>query len=85
MQAIVAATSSNAKFLGADDLGMVAEGKWADLLVINADPQEDIRNTQMIDSVYVAGHSKPTVWQICNPGNESECGGDAMTPPVMPY
>lgn len=85
MEAIVAATSSNAKFLGADDIGTVAEGKWADLLVINADPLEDIRHTQMIDSVYVAGQSQPTVWQICTPGAESECGGDATTAPVMPY
>src|SRR5690606_34877882 len=85
MEAIVAATSANAEFLGADDIGTVAAGKWADLVVINADPLADIRNTQMIDSVYVAGTSKPTVWQICTPGDESECGGDAMTPPAMPY
>ncbi len=85
MQAIVAATSRNAEFLGADDLGTVAEGKWADLVVVNADPLEDIRHTKMIDSVYVAGQSVPTVWEICKPGNESECGGDATTAPIMPY
>ncbi len=85
MQAIVAATNSNAKFIGAEDLGTVTAGKWADLLVINADPLEDIRNTQMIDSVYVAGQSAPTVWQICHPGDESECTGGPTTAPVMPY
>ena len=85
MEAIVAATSSNAEFLGADDIGTVAAGKWADLVVINGDPLEDIRNTQMIDSVYVAGQSQPTVWQICTPGDESVCTGDATTAPIMPY
>lgn len=85
MQAIVAATSSNAEFLGADDIGTVAAGKWADLVVINGDPLEDIRHTQMIDSVYVAGQSTPTVWQNCHPSDESECTGDATTPPIMPY
>jgi imidazolonepropionase-like amidohydrolase len=85
MQAIVAATSSNAQFLSAEDLGTVTAGKWADLLVINADPLADIRNTQMIDSVYVAGQSAPTVWQICTPGDESQCAGDATTAPIMPY
>src|SRR6202042_3720457 len=50
MQAIVAATSSNAKFMGAPDIGTLATGKWADILVLNADPTADIRNTKTIDS-----------------------------------
>jgi imidazolonepropionase-like amidohydrolase len=56
MQIIVAATRSNAEFLGARDLGTVERGKWADLLVLDADPLVDVRNTRKINSVYIAGN-----------------------------
>jgi imidazolonepropionase-like amidohydrolase len=55
MQIIVAATKTNAEFLGARDLGTVERGKWADLLVLDADPLADVRNTRKINSVYIAG------------------------------
>jgi imidazolonepropionase-like amidohydrolase len=61
MQALTAATSSNAKFIGAKDLGVVAAGKAADLLVLDADPLADIRNTRRIHAVYIAGKSVPTI------------------------
>jgi len=56
MQVIVASTRSGAEFLGAKDLGTVEKGKWADLLVLTANPVDDIRNTRKIDSVYIAGN-----------------------------
>lgn len=56
MQIIVAATKSSAEFLGARDLGTIEKGKWADLLVLGADPLADLRNSRKIDSVYVAGN-----------------------------
>jgi imidazolonepropionase-like amidohydrolase len=56
MQAIVAATGSAAEFLRAKDLGTVESGKWADLLVLQADPLADIKNSRTIDSVYIAGN-----------------------------
>jgi imidazolonepropionase-like amidohydrolase len=56
MQIIVAATKSSAEFLGARDLGTVERGKWADLLVLSADPLADVRNSRKIDAVYVAGN-----------------------------
>ena len=55
-QVITAATKGSAAFLDARDLGTVERGKWADLLVLEADPFSDITNTRRIDSVYVAGN-----------------------------
>jgi imidazolonepropionase-like amidohydrolase len=55
-QAITAATRSGADFLGAKDLGVIERGKWADLVVLSANPLDDIRNTRRIDAVYVAGN-----------------------------
>ncbi|MGE0406533.1 MAG: amidohydrolase family protein [Candidatus Korobacteraceae bacterium] len=56
MQVLTAATSSAAEFLGAKDLGTLENGKWADLVVVNANPLESITNMRQIDSVYVAGN-----------------------------
>jgi imidazolonepropionase-like amidohydrolase len=55
LEAIHAATGSAAKFLRQPDLGTLAQGKWADFLVLTRDPVEDIRNTRSLDSVYVGG------------------------------
>jgi imidazolonepropionase-like amidohydrolase len=57
MQAITAATGENAKLLHATDRGTIAAGKRADLLVLDADPLVDIRNTQKIFAVYHDGRS----------------------------
>jgi imidazolonepropionase-like amidohydrolase len=57
MQAITAATGENAKLLHVDDRGTIAVGKRADLLVLDADPLSDIRNTQKIVDVYHDGLS----------------------------
>ncbi len=56
MQALVAATGNAAKVTKLDaDLGTLQPGKWADFIVLNADPLTDIRNTKQIDSVWIAG------------------------------
>jgi imidazolonepropionase-like amidohydrolase len=55
-QVIVAATRSGAEFLHASDLGTLETGKWADLIVLNANPAANIKNTRSIDSVYIAGN-----------------------------
>jgi imidazolonepropionase-like amidohydrolase len=55
-QVITAATKSSAEFLEQNDLGTVERGKWADLVVLNADPLANIRNSRQIDSVYIAGN-----------------------------
>ena len=55
-QVITAATRNGAEFVGAKDLGTLEIGKWADLIVLNANPAANIRNTRSIDGVYVAGN-----------------------------
>ena len=54
-QVLVAATSAAARASGLDDVGILAPGKAADLLVLRADPRQDIRNTRQIHSVWIAG------------------------------
>ena len=55
MEAIMAATSVNAEILGLDDLGTIAEGKSASFVVLDANPLDDIGNTQRIHQVYLNG------------------------------
>jgi imidazolonepropionase-like amidohydrolase len=54
-EAIIASTSRPAEVLGLNDVGALAEGKWADFVVLNANPLDDISNTRQIDSVYLRG------------------------------
>jgi len=63
MQTIVAATSGSAKVMKLNDLGTVETGKQADLLVLNANPLTDIKNTRQIHSVWVGGRRLPDVKQ----------------------
>lgn len=56
MDAIRIATLNSARFLGKErDMGSIEEGKIADLVLLSADPLEDINNTKRIDSVFKAG------------------------------
>ena len=59
MQAIVSATGDAAKCLSLDLVGTLAQGKWADMIVLNENPLDDIKNTRTIDAVYVAGNLVP--------------------------
>jgi imidazolonepropionase-like amidohydrolase len=54
-QAIVAATSLPAQILGLHDRGSITVGKRADLLVLEADPLQDITNTRKISDVVIGG------------------------------
>jgi imidazolonepropionase-like amidohydrolase len=54
-QVIVAATGRAAEFVGLKDRGSLAPGKRADLLVLDANPLDDIRNTRRIAKLYLAG------------------------------
>ena len=56
MQALVAATGGAAKAANIQQqIGTIATGKQADLLVLTANPLADIRNTRQIDSVWIGG------------------------------
>jgi imidazolonepropionase-like amidohydrolase len=55
-QAIGAATRNAAQFLGANELGTLEKSKWADMIVLDRNPLEDIKNTRSIYAVYVAGN-----------------------------
>ena len=60
MEALQTATLNPAKFLGMEDrLGTVEKGKLADLVLLDANPLDDIRNTQKIDGVIVRGRYLP--------------------------
>lgn len=56
LQAIRAATVINAEILGREsEVGAIAVGRMADLVVLSADPTNDIRNTRAVVEVYKAG------------------------------
>ena len=60
LEALRTATSAPAEFLGlADSLGTVAVGRRADLLILTADPSQDIRNTRRIETVILGGKLLP--------------------------
>jgi imidazolonepropionase-like amidohydrolase len=56
MQALVAGTSRAAAFLGLNNHGVLAAGKVADVLILDANPLDDIRNTRRINALYIQGH-----------------------------
>jgi len=55
-EAIRAATVSAARIIGVDgELGSIEKGKWADLVLLDADPLADIHNTRRISAVIQGG------------------------------
>jgi imidazolonepropionase-like amidohydrolase len=55
-EALKTATYNPAKFMGMlDRLGTVEKGKLADLVLLDANPLEDIHNTQKIRAVVLNG------------------------------
>lgn len=56
MEALEAATLNPARYFEMEDeLGTINEGKWADLLILDANPLQDIQNTQQINMVIKQG------------------------------
>jgi imidazolonepropionase-like amidohydrolase len=57
MEALQAATRNPAGFLNAlDNRGTVDAGKLADLVLLDADPLQDIANTRRINAIVINGH-----------------------------
>jgi imidazolonepropionase-like amidohydrolase len=56
MQALQTATRNPARYFGIlSETGTIEEGKSADLVLLDADPLKDIRNTQKIGGVVLRG------------------------------
>lgn len=56
MEALQSATSDAARFLNREnDFGTIAVGKWADLVLLDADPLQNIGNTSKISAVIRGG------------------------------
>jgi imidazolonepropionase-like amidohydrolase len=57
IEVLTSATRYAAQCMKIDDnLGTLEEGKWADFLVLDDNPVEDIRNLRSIHSVYIGGN-----------------------------
>ncbi len=70
MQAIVAATGTNADILGgAKQFGTLQGGRRADFMVLDANPLDDIHNTEKLLAVWQAGKTVPSVSAKTMPGN----------------
>ena len=60
IQALQAATLNPARFMGREnELGTIQTGKLADLVLLNANPLDDIANTRKIDAVVYGGRLFP--------------------------
>ena len=60
MEALQTATINPAKYFGMlNSIGIVEEGKIADMVLLDADPLLDITNTQKINAVVVGGKFLP--------------------------
>ena len=60
MDALVAATRNGAMVIGVEDqLGTVEAGKLADLLILSANPLDDIENIRQIETVVYKGKAYP--------------------------
>ncbi len=55
-QILRSATGVAAACVGLDDVGTIEPGKWADMVVLTADPLANIANLRTIESVWVAGN-----------------------------
>ena len=58
-QVLEAATRTSAGIVNLDELGLVAPGKSADFVVLDANPLVDITNTRKIARVYLRGQELP--------------------------
>jgi imidazolonepropionase-like amidohydrolase len=55
LQAIRSATGLAAAALGREDLGALAVGRWADMIVVDGQPERDLTHLRAVRQVYKAG------------------------------
>ncbi len=55
LEALRLATLNPAKFLNRKDIGAISPGYRADIIILNKNPLDDIRNTTLIDGVVLGG------------------------------
>jgi imidazolonepropionase-like amidohydrolase len=55
-EVLMSATGGAARAMKVADIGTLEKGKWADIVVYDKNPLDDINNTKTIVAVYVAGN-----------------------------
>lgn len=79
VQVLRSATSSAARALRLTDVGGLTPGAWADFVVLDRNPLDDIANTRSLSSVWVGGVPVPGVGAMMGaPMAVTAGGGDAM-------
>ena len=79
MDALAVATVNGARMLGLDaDLGTLEPGKLADLIVLTANPLDDIRNSRTVERVMVNG-------RLYYAATLEEIGNHSSPAPTLPW
>ena len=63
LEALTSAQGKAAEFLKSEEIGTLQTGRFADMVVLSADPTADIKNVHLIDAVYIAGQTVPSITQ----------------------
>ena len=70
LEALAGATSLPARVFGLDDRGVIAEGKRADLVLLDGDPTADVAATRNVKGVWIAGERVQLQSQVDEPAVE---------------